>query len=189
MRLPKTLSFFFLATALVYAPPAWAQQKSVRPNGAGRGPNAVRPYVACAAKALPARGRKKSVAPGCRPARANVAASLPRHGGVKPPLGHANLKVSAKTSGTAPAKPFTQEQVVSMVRDGFGDESGAKLIERGELISPHSRILANASSPRPRSRHFLTRCAPPSPPSSRARGGRSTHCWYSPFWWAKRIVS
>ena len=24
-------------------------------------------------------------------------------------------------------KPFTEEQVVSMVRDGFGDESGAKL--------------------------------------------------------------
>jgi len=29
----------------------------------------------------------------------------------------------------AQQKPFTQEQVVSMVRDGFGDESGAKLIE------------------------------------------------------------
>jgi len=27
-------------------------------------------------------------------------------------------------------KPFTQEQVVSMVRDGFGDESGAMLIEQ-----------------------------------------------------------
>ena len=49
----------------------------------------------------------------------------------------ADLKVSATTAaGTnlgiagSPAKPFTQEQVVSMVRDGFGDESGAKLIER-----------------------------------------------------------
>jgi hypothetical protein len=30
----------------------------------------------------------------------------------------------------AQQKPFTQEQVVSMVRDGFGDESGAKLIEQ-----------------------------------------------------------
>jgi hypothetical protein len=39
----------------------------------------------------------------------------------------------------APAqqKPFTQEQVVSMVRDGFGDESGAELIEqRGIDFAP-----------------------------------------------------
>jgi len=34
-------------------------------------------------------------------------------------------------------KPFTQDQVVSMVRDGFGDESGAKLIEqRGIDFAP-----------------------------------------------------
>jgi len=49
----------------------------------------------------------------------------------------ADLKVSATTAaGTgpgiegSPAKPFTQEQVVSMVRDGLGDDSGAKLIEQ-----------------------------------------------------------
>ncbi len=30
----------------------------------------------------------------------------------------------------AQQKPFTQEQVVSMVRDGFGDASGATLIEQ-----------------------------------------------------------
>jgi hypothetical protein len=37
----------------------------------------------------------------------------------------------------AQQKPFTQEQVVSMVRDGFGDESGAKLIEqRGIDFAP-----------------------------------------------------
>ena len=35
----------------------------------------------------------------------------------------------ALTAG-AQQKPFTHEQVVSMVRDGFGDESGAKLIEQ-----------------------------------------------------------
>jgi len=34
-------------------------------------------------------------------------------------------------------KPFTQERVVSMVRDGFGDESGTKLIEqRGIDFTP-----------------------------------------------------
>jgi len=33
----------------------------------------------------------------------------------------------------AQQKPFTQEQVISMVRDGFGDDSGAKLIEQRGL--------------------------------------------------------
>ncbi|MGA2985630.1 MAG: tetratricopeptide repeat protein [Terriglobia bacterium] len=89
--------------------------------------------------------RARAVEPGLSPARADVAASLPRHGGVKPPLRHAEpsassgqaLKVGATTPGTTPAKPFTQEQVVSMVRDGFGDESGAKLIEqRGIDFAP-----------------------------------------------------
>jgi hypothetical protein len=49
----------------------------------------------------------------------------------------ADLKVSATTAISSPAKPFTQEQVVSMVRDGFGDDSGAKLIEqRGIDFAP-----------------------------------------------------
>jgi hypothetical protein len=39
--------------------------------------------------------------------------------------------------GFSPAHPFTQEQVSNMVRDGFGDESGAKLIEqRGIDFAP-----------------------------------------------------
>jgi hypothetical protein len=74
----------------------------------------------------------------------SVAASLPRHGGVKPPLRYAAFQDGATTPGGtnpgiagSPAKPFTQEQVVSMVRDGFGDESGAKLIEqRGIDFAP-----------------------------------------------------
>ena len=39
-------------------------------------------------------------------------------------------------------KPFTQEQVSNMVRDGFGDESGAKLIEqRGiDFVPPEEFI-------------------------------------------------
>ena len=79
---------------------------------------------------LPVRAQQKPVAPGLSPARAYVATSLPRHGGVKPPLRHAALKDGATTPGTSPAKPPTQEQVSNMVRDGFGDESGAKLIEQ-----------------------------------------------------------
>jgi tetratricopeptide (TPR) repeat protein len=87
--------------------------------------------------ALPARAQHKAVAPTFRSARADVAASLPRHGGVKPPLWRADLKVSATQAASTPAKPFTQKQVVSMVRDGFGDESGAKLIEqRGIDFTP-----------------------------------------------------
>jgi len=119
MRSPKTFTFLILATSLVFAPPARAQQKPV--------------------------------APGFSPAPAYVAASLPRHGGVPigsgqvpPPLRHADLKVGATTAaGTSPGiaegqvKPFTQEQITNMVRDGFGDESGAKLIEqRGIDFAP-----------------------------------------------------
>src|SRR5208337_3643698 len=49
----------------------------------------------------------------------------------------ADLKVSATTQGISPAKPFTQEHVGNIVRDGFGDESGAKLIEqRGIDFAP-----------------------------------------------------
>ena len=40
-------------------------------------------------------------------------------------------------SAWAQQKPFTREQVSNMVRDGFGDESGAKLIEqRGIDFAP-----------------------------------------------------
>jgi tetratricopeptide (TPR) repeat protein len=86
--------------------------------------------------------QQKSVAPTFRSACADVAASLPRHGGVKPPLGCADLKVSATAAASDRAKPFTQEQVVSMVRDGFGDESGAKLIEqRGIDFAPSQDFI------------------------------------------------
>jgi hypothetical protein len=78
--------------------------------------------------ALPAWAKQKLVAPTLRPARADVAASLPRHGGVKPPLRHgvaptlrsacADLKVSATTAASDSPKPFTQEQVVNMCATG-----------------------------------------------------------------------
>ena len=90
----------------------------------------------------PLRAQRKNVAPTLRSANAYVAASLPRHGGIKPPLRHADLKVSAATAISTPAKPFTQQQVSNMVRDGFGDESGAKLIEqRGIDFAPGEDFL------------------------------------------------
>jgi hypothetical protein len=59
---------------------------------------------------------QKPVAPGFSPARAA-------------------LKGGATTATSA--KPFTQDQVSNMVRDGFGDESGAMLIEqRGIDFAP-----------------------------------------------------
>ncbi len=58
------------------------------------------------------------------------------------------LKVSARTAGTSPgldgnpAKPFTREQVEGLVRDGLGDDSGAKLIEqRGIDFAPSEDFL------------------------------------------------
>jgi hypothetical protein len=83
-------------------------------------------------------------------------------------LAHADLKVSATTPGTGPAKPFTQEQVVSMVRDGFGDESGAKLIEqRGIDFAPAEdflQILKAAGA----SEAFLNALRGVEPPQSKA---------------------
>jgi len=88
------LTILMLMIALILALPASAREKNVGPSGAGPRPNAVRPYVACAA----------------------AMAALPPQ---------------------AQQKPFTQEQVSNMVRDGFGTESGAKLIEqRGIDFAP-----------------------------------------------------
>jgi hypothetical protein len=61
MRFRKTLTFLILAMALIFALPSWAQQKPVAPG--------------------------LSPAPtGHLPGTRIVAASLPRHGGVKPPF-------------------------------------------------------------------------------------------------------
>ena len=47
-------------------------------------------------------------------------------------------------SAWAQQKPFTQEQVSNMVRDGLGDESGAKLIEqRGIDFAPAEDFYPN----------------------------------------------
>src|ERR1022692_978226 len=67
---------------------------------------------------LPGWTRQKPVAPTFRSARAD-------------------LTVSATAVAVDPAKPFTQEQISNRVRDGFGDDSGAKLIaQRGINFAP-----------------------------------------------------
>jgi hypothetical protein len=91
--------------------------------------------------ALSAWAQQNFVAPGFSPAHADVAPTFRS--------ARADLKVSATTaagtsSGTAttPAKPFTHDQVQAMVRDGFGDDSGAKLIEqRGIDFAPSDDFI------------------------------------------------
>jgi hypothetical protein len=47
----------------------------------------------------------------------------------------------------AQQKSFTQEQVSNMVRDGFGDESGAKLIEQRRIdFAPEEDFLQSLKS-------------------------------------------
>jgi hypothetical protein len=62
--------------------------------------NALRAAVAAVAPTFRSAG---NVAPNFSSAHADVAASLPRHGGVKPPLPYADLKVSATTAASQPA--------------------------------------------------------------------------------------
>jgi hypothetical protein len=90
--------------------------------------------------ALPAGARQEPVAPTFRSARAD-------------------LKVSATSTASTPAKPFTQDQVKAMVRDGLGDQAGAKAIEqRGLDFVPTENFLqglktAGAKSERETRRH------------------------------------
>jgi len=101
---------------------------------------------------LPMQARQRIVTPGVSPARADVVPtfrSAPRLSRFHQPtqlrfpnMYGAGLKPGATTAIPTPAKPFTQEQVSNMVRDGFGDESGAKLIEqRGIDVAPFEDSL------------------------------------------------
>ena len=72
----------------------------------------------------------------------------------------------------AQQKPFTQEQVSNMVRDGFGDESGAKLIEqRGIDFAPAADFLQTlkAAGASEAFLKALGAASPPSPPAPRCR--------------------
>ena len=97
----------------------------------------------------------------------------PRPNAVRPYVASAAQTGGATTA--APAKPFTQEQVVSMVRDGFGDESGAKLIElRGIDFAPSEDFYQTLKAAGA-SEAFLNalRAAKPPEPASASALGRS----------------
>jgi hypothetical protein len=98
MRFRSALTFLILAMALLFALPAGAQPKIAEP----------------ALRACP------ELAEGS--AGAEVAASLPRHGGVKPPLRHAAFPDGATTpGGTNPGKAL---------HPGAGRKHGAGRIRR-----------------------------------------------------------
>jgi len=147
MRFRRTLTFLIMAAGLVFALPALARQKGVGPSSAGPRPNAVRPYVALAAALAPPGAQGGFVAPTLRSAfcsggvptagrRSETAATM------------ANAFACAAMLPALPAgaqqnpRPFTQDQVRAMMRDGFGDESGAKLIEqRGIDFAPSEDFI------------------------------------------------
>ncbi len=75
-----------------------------------------------------------NVAAGFSPAPADVAASLPRHGGVKPPLRHAALKGASTTAGppASAKKPLNQVQVFALLAGGVPSHRVTMLVqERG----------------------------------------------------------
>jgi hypothetical protein len=120
MRFPQTLAFLILAMAFVFALPAWAQ--------------------------------RKPVAPTFRSVRADVAASLPRHvpdgtwprhGGVKPPLRRADLKVSATTSGERPSRSVCSRTICRSEGDYNGGATVTAFVTAG--CSSDGEPTANSS--------------------------------------------
>ncbi len=94
--------------------------------------------------APPIRAQQKPVAPGFGPARADVAASLPRHGGVKPPLRDAAIKGGA-TTPDPPAnakKPINQVQVFALLAGQVPSHRVTMLVqERGIDFEPTDDYL------------------------------------------------
>ena len=159
MRFRKTLTLLILPTALIVASFAVAQPKTVGPSSAGPRPNAVRPYVACAA--LMGGGAVAAVSD------RRTAVGARQKAEPRSALQSAALKDGATTATSA--KPFTQEQVSNMVRDGFGDESGAKLIEqRGIDFAPSDDFIQTLKAAGASEAFLAALCAakPPEPAST-----------------------
>ena len=91
--------------------------------------------------ALPARAQQTPVAPIPRAGSAFCSGGVPTaERRSLPASGQVPTAATAETS--TPAKPFTQDQVQGLVRDGLDDESGAKLIEqRGIDFAPAEDFL------------------------------------------------
>jgi tetratricopeptide (TPR) repeat protein len=81
---------------------------------------------------------------------------------------HLRAQQKPVAPGFSPAKPFIEEQVRNMVRDGFGDESGAKLIEQRGIDYAPSEDLYQTLKAAGASEAFLNalRSAKPPEPAS-----------------------
>jgi hypothetical protein len=74
-------------------------------------------------------------------------------------------------------KPFTQEQVVSMVRAGLGDDSGAKLIEQRGIDFAPSEDFIQTLKAAGASEAFLKALRAAKPPEPATRIASSQAVW------------
>jgi hypothetical protein len=59
-----------------------------------------------------------------------------------PPTGAQQKPIAPTPQGAGSAKPFAQDQVQAMVRDGLADDTGAKAIEqRGVDFAPSGQLV------------------------------------------------
>jgi hypothetical protein len=86
---------------------------------------------------------RAAVAPGLSPAHADVAASLPRHGGVKPPLRYADRSGSTAAGPPASAKkPLNQVQLFALLVGQVPSHRVSMLVqERGIDFEPTDDYL------------------------------------------------
>ncbi len=146
MRRRPAVTVLMLITAVILTLPLRVQQKDVA-QGPRFGPAAF--PSTCAATALPAGGQQGSVAPGLSPARAYVAASLPRHGGVKPPLrlggdqlrprrGHKRRRASVHSGDRRRWSSVVGEQRNEAQNESRTEHAGCTIIAKGgrDALSP-----------------------------------------------------
>jgi hypothetical protein len=124
MRFRDRLSLLTLAVGLIFAPPIWAQQKPVAPT-----------FRACPECNEGSAHRSGGFTP---PWRGKLAAT-----GADSPARDAMMLAMPAEAQQNP-KAFTRDQVQAMVRDGLGDETGAKAIEqRGIDFAPTEEFIQN----------------------------------------------
>ena len=132
--------------------------------------------------ALPLRAQQKYVAPTSRSAfcsggvptagrRSETAATV-----ANAPAGAAMLP-ALHAGAQQNQKPFTQEQVVSMVRAGLGDDSGAKLIEQRGIDFAPSEDFIQTLKAAGASEAFLKALRAAKPPEPATRIASSQAVW------------
>ena len=123
---------------------------------AQRIPAGILILIAAAILASPAGARQNPVEPTLR--------SALRSRGLTPPW-RGKLATTDASQTSTPTKPFTQDQVQAMVRDGLADETGAEAIEqRGidfaitEDFIQSLKTAGASEASSPPCKHFLLTC-------------------------------